>query len=128
MREFTRSRQILNPDEDFVLHGQRASYRSIIWQPFPYFFFQASSLELHNTSFITTLLSTLTTQWQGSVDLTKNTTKHPKNTTKTNWILHKHLNKHRNKCWDWWIFIHFEIKILLGRIFLFLTYGYDKHI
>ncbi|XP_052086710.1 uncharacterized protein LOC127724015 [Mytilus californianus] len=26
MREFTRSRQFLNPDEDFVLHGQRASY------------------------------------------------------------------------------------------------------
>ena len=21
------------------------------------------------------------------------------------------------KCWDWWIFIHFEINILLGRIF-----------
>jgi hypothetical protein len=36
----------------------------------------------------------------GSVDLPKKTWKAPQNTTKANWILHKHLNKHRNneKC------------------------------
>ena len=37
----------------------------------------------------------------GFVDLPKNTWKAPQNTWKTNWILHKHLNKHRNNEQMW---------------------------
>lgn len=47
----------------------------------------------------------------GSVDLPKNTRKAPQNTTKTNWILHKHLNKHRKneQMWNLYFYVYLFI-------------------
>jgi hypothetical protein len=50
----------------------------------------------------------------GFVDLPQNTWKAQQNTTKTNWILHKHLNKHRNneRMWNLCFYVYLFIIII----------------